>query len=319
MRHTLAAIILVLSCPVLARSADFSAKAKGTSSAQLLKLPAGARAIAMGEAYTALAHDSLSVYWNPAGLAGMSKRHSANFMHAFYLADINFGYATYATRLGNAGGLGASIQYLDAGTISRTDATGASLGSYSPRDMVYGLAWGGKILGLPLGVGGKYISSKILNSASTYAMDAGVKLPWKFFEQRLGFAAAAKNMGPGLKFHQERDPLPYELRLGGYFGLTSRAAGGPPPVEDLLLSADVSFGRDNDPIGAFGVEQTKLVGDILIAGRAGVNTRTVNAIPGFSGFSFGLGVAVKSISFDYAIAPMGHLGMTHRISLGWSF
>ena len=49
-------------------SASIFGKA-GTASLQFLKLGVDARAIGMGEAYTAVSNDISSVYWNPAGLA----------------------------------------------------------------------------------------------------------------------------------------------------------------------------------------------------------------------------------------------------------
>ena len=41
----------------------------GTSSAQFLKIPAGARAFALGGAFSAASGDISALYWNPAGAA----------------------------------------------------------------------------------------------------------------------------------------------------------------------------------------------------------------------------------------------------------
>ena len=41
----------------------------GITTAQFLKIGVGARASAMGEAFTAVANDASALYWNPAGLA----------------------------------------------------------------------------------------------------------------------------------------------------------------------------------------------------------------------------------------------------------
>ena len=49
------------------------ASSAGTTSAEILKVGVGARAIAMGEASTALTDDVNSLYWNPAGLALMPR------------------------------------------------------------------------------------------------------------------------------------------------------------------------------------------------------------------------------------------------------
>ena len=56
-------IILLLSSLVIPAFAG-----NGTTTANFLKIGAGARAIGMGEAFTGVSDDVTAVYWNPAGL-----------------------------------------------------------------------------------------------------------------------------------------------------------------------------------------------------------------------------------------------------------
>nr|HPI73656.1 hypothetical protein [bacterium] len=44
----------------------------GTGAAAFLEIGVGARAMAMGGAYTSIANDATALYWNPAGIAWMN-------------------------------------------------------------------------------------------------------------------------------------------------------------------------------------------------------------------------------------------------------
>lgn len=57
----------------------------------------GARALGMGGAFAAVAADASTVYWNPAGIAGMEKR-QVLLMHAEQFGDLlNYNFGAYVT------------------------------------------------------------------------------------------------------------------------------------------------------------------------------------------------------------------------------
>ena len=65
-------VILMIALTLIILPASMFAKPfgkTGTVALQFLKLGVDARAIGMGEAYTAVTDDISSVFWNPAGLA----------------------------------------------------------------------------------------------------------------------------------------------------------------------------------------------------------------------------------------------------------
>jgi long-subunit fatty acid transport protein len=64
----------------------------------------------MGEAYTAMADDVSSLYWNPAGIAILNQS-QASFMYTQWLKDLQYHNASVAMPLEN-GGIGASVSYL---------------------------------------------------------------------------------------------------------------------------------------------------------------------------------------------------------------
>src|SRR5882672_2774589 len=99
----------------------------GTTSADILKIGVGARAIGMGEAYVAQADDVSSLYWNPAGLALMQER-QASFMYDQMYQDMKFQNANIGIPLEN-GAIGGSLSYLSYGDIPGYDQTGNSIGN----------------------------------------------------------------------------------------------------------------------------------------------------------------------------------------------
>src|SRR5919106_2553757 len=71
----------------------------GTRSGEFLLLPVGARATAMGSAFSALADDISALYWNPAGITQLTSR-SAMFSYIDYVADTRHIWVGFATPFG---------------------------------------------------------------------------------------------------------------------------------------------------------------------------------------------------------------------------
>ena len=88
------ALLLCLLLPAAsAEAADFSGSAVGSAGSEFLNIDVDGRAVAMGGAFTAATDNAYAMYWNPAGLAQIS-RASAGAMHNEYLAGIRFQYLT---------------------------------------------------------------------------------------------------------------------------------------------------------------------------------------------------------------------------------
>ena len=81
----------------------------GTTVAQFLKIGAGARPIALGGAYTALADDINSIYWNPAGIARIGGSGEATFNHAEWLAETQYDFAAFSLQASNLGSIGFHV------------------------------------------------------------------------------------------------------------------------------------------------------------------------------------------------------------------
>lgn len=288
--------------------AAFSAEEKGTSGAQFLKLGAGARAAAMGEAYSAVSSGADAVYWNP-GALGRFNGVSGIFAHTDLFGELNYEYLGYAQSFKNIGSIGFNAQYLSVGRIPVTDTGGFETGdNMNPTQLALSLAYGREIGGFGIGAAAKYIKSRLAETSSTLAADVGVLSPG-LINNKLRLAFVAQNVGGGLKYGQKSDPLPLNLKLGGAFSFSDK----------FILGLDVNSPRDNKPYAGVGAEYVFHYSAASFAGRLGYNSRTQGDVGGLTGLSTGLGAMFHNLALDYAFIPFGSLGNAHRISLTFKF
>ena len=146
----------------------------GTTTANFLEIGVGSRATSMGDAYVAVANDVSSIYWNPAGLAHVT-RSSALFSIQPWLVDIDMMFAGGAFVVPSLGVIGLGITHLDYGEMDVTnlqyqDGTGERFGA---SDVAATFTFSRKIVSwFSFGSSMKYISSKIWHSsASAFAVD----------------------------------------------------------------------------------------------------------------------------------------------------
>lgn len=310
--NTVAAILIaILAAGADLSAGDFNSGAKGTTGAAFLTMGMGARAVAMGGAYSAVAADASAVSWNPAGLV-RAPGFSAMFMHASYLADISFDYLSFARSNGSVA-FGGAMAYLNGGEVEHTDVSGNSLGSYRPSDYAGTLAFAADlgVLGaeegrLEAGVSGKYISSRLIEKAAAFTFDAGISVRTSVSGKTLRLALVAQNLGGSMKFDKESDPLPMTFKAGGALNV----------AKNWLVSADLAAPRANAPYICAGAEYTAYKNDdarVLL--RVGGSSLTLGDISGLGGISGGIGFVSRNLALDYAAVPFGDLGLAHRLSL----
>jgi hypothetical protein len=134
----------------LAFSSVSSAGGPGSTSGAFLKLPTGARAIGMGESYTAAGDDVQSMTWNPAGLARMSSR-QFTFMHAEWFQGIRYESIAYAQPFANFFTVGGGIDFLFSGSLNKSAFSDLS-----------GLVAGPENVGLDPNTGGTFSASNVV-------------------------------------------------------------------------------------------------------------------------------------------------------------
>jgi hypothetical protein len=315
LRLLVAFALLLAAGPV--RAGDFGRGAAGTTGSEFLLFDTSARGVGMGGAMTAVANDSSSLYWNPAGLSQVP-RMSATFMHSQYVADITYDALSFARRVTDAGVFGAGVRYLDGGSVTQTDSAGQNVGSFHPHSYVGELGWGQKVTDLSdrevdvsMGVVARTIHTNLgLASADGFGADLGVQSRFFTAATNYDIGVVIQNVGSGEKFGDVRDNLPTRVRIGGMVS----------PIKPLTLSLEFIAPINSEPAGAAGVEYSNEISrGMKAAARGGLNTTTYHSLGFASMMSLGFGLSMRDVSFDYAFAPMGVLGSaTHRLSISYN-
>lgn len=299
-------LILILTTPAAAYAA--SSKMAGTSGAQFLRMGAGARSTAMGDAFVGVSDDVNAAYFNPAGLAYLD-RPELVAMHTQWIQGLNYDYGSFVQPT-DAGAFAFTVATLKTDDLTRRGNDESDLGTFDNQDSSYGISYGRMLTEtLSTGLTGRWIRSSIAGtSAQTFSGDLGV---YKRFDNRpftLGFAA--RNIGGKLKFNEEGDPLPLTIDAGAGLHLMS---------DRLLLSGNVKHVRDTGIKFGVGSEWRMSLRDkFRCALRAGFNNTAVDT-NGASGLSIGAGAGYKKFTLDFAWVPFGDLGNTFRYAAHFKF
>lgn len=172
---------------------------RGTTAADFLGIPVGARATALGGAVAAAVSDPIAIYWNPAGIAALEDV-SFTGEHAEWLAavDFNFMALTIPSRFGVIG-LGLTVMRtpdMEVTTVAMQDGTGETFDAAS---WAAALVWA-RPLTDRFAVGGsvKWVQERIWNSFSGgLAFDVGTQFETPFRGIRIG--ASISNFGSKLQ------------------------------------------------------------------------------------------------------------------------
>lgn len=275
-----------------------------------LEVPAGARAAAMGGAYSAVADGVEAAFWNPAGLAGVrGTQVTASHIESFEgLKHDQFALA--GALMG--GGLAGSVRAMYSQPIDERDELGNLVGSFGSHDLEFQTSYG-RMIGtrVRLGFGAQAVRERIASEAAT-TWSASTGMTWdpaRFKDVRM--ALTAQHLGRAAHYvidGQRGGPVALPAALQGgvaWNRAMSRGLG-------LGLALDTRFTRGRQGIVALGSELRTDSGAALRLGlRQGDD---------IANFSAGVGYRFRLASVDYAWVPSKlDLGDTHRFSFGGQF
>lgn len=319
--------ILISACLALLLVAGLStgALAQGTSGAQSLNITPGARADGMGRANVALSNDATSNWWNPAALAQVNQK-VFSLMHTQLVPDladdVYYEFLGYNQHVEGWGGVGASLIFLTYGKSIATDEQGNERGTFSSYELSPSLSLGTEIAkGLSAGVTLKYVYVNLApkeftldgqaGTGDTFAADLGALYDIPSLATRIG--VNVQNLGPKISFIDEdqSDPIGRNLKVGV----------GIKPVDTgtfrLLVEGDVNKSliySDEKAILNGGLELSYSTYAALRGGYIYDKDGDIRDP------SFGFGVQVGTLAFDYASVPQARgLDRVSKFSLNYRF
>ena len=278
--------------------------AVGIEASPFLKIDVGARASAMGGAFTAIADDASGIFYNPAGPALMSKA-EIFLSHNQWIEGLNAEQVSYVHPVSDKLTYFAGLSALLSPMMPSYNSEGNATGSFNSLDAMYGAGVALIENGVIAGCFAKMITQEAHNEkGAAYAGDIGVISNYGNFR----FGAAAQNLGGKMKIYREEFNLPQIYRGGlAYRALDKYWFSG---EVRKLGEADISYA-----VGAEGEFNITTSASAFI--RLGFNSgRSQNT---GSGMSAGLGLSFPILSFDYAFSPFGDLGETHRLTMSLRF
>ena len=206
--------LTLLACILGVVSASAQFNNVGTSAANFLKIPVGARGTAVGGAFTALVDDASSLYWNAAGMTGVSGN-EVSISTNLWLLDLRHDFIAGVFSVDQFSRVGVSISYLSMGAMEETtpeEPTGTGL-EFNAYDVAFGFAYARRLTDrFSAGGQAKYIMETISKSkASGLAFDLGLLFHSEWNDLRIG--ASITNFGPDLQItgdnlRQNLDPYP---------------------------------------------------------------------------------------------------------------
>jgi len=215
------ALIILLAFGISAQAQEFTKVA--TSAAQFLKLGAGARATAMGDAFTAMADDASALYWNPAGIRKTGHR-SVSLSRTHLFAGITYNFIGVVIPVDMYTAIGVSVMHLSSGEIERTtieypEGTGDT---FDTGHTSIGISVARQLTNrFDLGLTIKYINERLFREeATTLAFDIGSQFDTGIYGLKIGmslsnFGGKMKFDGPDLDRTVENEDTGISYRTGG--------------------------------------------------------------------------------------------------------
>jgi len=318
----------------------------GDNAFEFLNLSTSARVAAMGGKCNSIKDDDLSMAMENPALLNKQVHGQLMLGGVKYYEGVNFGDVAYARDYPKYGTFAAGLHYVNYGTFTRADNTGAVTGSFNAADYALQLGWGKAIDSIfSVGATLKGIYSH-LDSYTSLGM--AIDLGANYFNPRnlIGVSVVVKNFGRQLKGYTSDniEPMPVEIQAGASIRI-KKAPLRFSLVAQHLEKFNISYKDPNeedeiDPLTGEAKETKikftdKLLRHVILGGellisknfhlRAGYNFQRRKELGlktkmSTVGFSWGLGIKVSKFHISYSRVkyhlegPANYLSVNANIS-----
>jgi hypothetical protein len=300
----------------------------------------------MAGAFTAVANDPLSLYYNPAGLSFVGEDPMLTFSYSNYGAITNNGNIAYAQQMNDSWGIGAGVTGISSPQFQGYDLALNQTANLSSLQSTYYVGSSYSLSDVSFGGVVKYFRSDLVggNAAGQgFGLDLGTKFNVLDY---FTIGAAVQNIGSYMVWNsgmEQLENLPYTVRVGAAmeFGLNddeyvTRSSGSGelqtlyvPATRYVLVSLETVFNQF-DPNPNFIVaseavlhEMFALRGGIAIYGSQNDQPRWlplnlwgggISVRPEFDDFDY-------EFQFDYSVSSdyINDIGINHNVSVQMLF
>ena len=277
----------------------------GTTSLNFLKVGVGARAAALGGAFSAISEDASACFWNPAGLTA-TPPNELFFMQNRWIADISQSAASFTFDVPLVR-MGVSMNYFGMGDLERR-GTNSVLpdGVFTPFDLALGVSAAYQVNpDLSAGVTARFVHESLdSETAEATLFDIGIRS--RTMIPGLTAAFTVRNLGTELKYESKGYPAPRLVSLGAAYRRLL-----PWKDSSMLVCVELESPNDNTARIALGAEYGFRE---FIYGRLGYRSGLA-----YEDFSYGFGINYLKLRFDYAFVPYSDIGNSHRFSFFYGF
>jgi len=332
-------VLFVLICFVF--SLRVQSQTRGNYTYQFLNISNSPRVTALGSNFVSVNDNDINLVLGNPSLINKNIHNFLGLSFIDYYSDIKAGYSTYSRTFKKYGSFAATLQFINYGKFIETDATGETYGEFTAGEYALNLGWGRALdSSFSIGANLKFIYSN-LQDYNSFGIATDIAGNYYSSKHNLSASIILKNIGGQITSYQKgnRENIPFEIQ----FGLSKKLEHTPIRLHFLannLQKWDLTNETDNysymnntiDTLKRNGFEKFLDKGmRHLVFGVEFIPSKNINlsiaynyrrrkelkvdSKPGFTGFSWGIGVKIYKFRIDYARTIYHLAGAPNNISI----